>query len=500
MKSLNSIWPKIPAPFVRAMLAGHSALGLAFAALIYVVCLTGSIVVLANEMQRWERPQIAPVERVEPAAIEALTQNILARYDHVEHLYVNLPDRERLPRFTAYVDIADTLEDPEITADAEGRIVEAGEAPFTHFLTRLHINLHLPQTWGVFIVALTGVALLSSLVSGIFAHPRAFRDAFYLRWGGAKRLQEADLHNRIGIWGLPFHVIISLTGALIGLTTIIVGFLAFALFQGDMDRAYALFLPPTPIDDPRPAPLPQLDPMVAEIARIAPGAEIAQVLYEHPGEAGQAVMIYATRPQQLSFGDSFTFNGASELTHSEVLQDSSLGVKVLQAISTLHFGWFGGWAIKISYLLLGLGLTAVTSSGVAIWLARRRDKGRPAPMWERIWIATVWSQPFAYAACALIAVLGLSLPLVPAWGVLTIACATLLVMPPMSISRVLRGATALLLLGAAGAHIAQNSARFADPLAWWFDGAIIATALVLFATLVSHGQQSAKSPIAEHTA
>ena len=54
--------------------------------------------------------------------------------------------------------------------------------------------------------------------------------------------------------------------------------------------------------------------------------------------------------------------------------------------------------------VLGAGLTAVTSSGVAIWLARRRDKGRPAPRWERIWIATVWSQPLAYAASLLVAV------------------------------------------------------------------------------------------------
>ena len=36
------IWPKVPAEFVRAMLAGHSALGLAFAALIYLVCFSGS--------------------------------------------------------------------------------------------------------------------------------------------------------------------------------------------------------------------------------------------------------------------------------------------------------------------------------------------------------------------------------------------------------------------------------------------------------------------------
>ena len=33
----------LPPDFVRAMLAGHSALGLAFAALIYVVCLSGTL-------------------------------------------------------------------------------------------------------------------------------------------------------------------------------------------------------------------------------------------------------------------------------------------------------------------------------------------------------------------------------------------------------------------------------------------------------------------------
>lgn len=498
MKPLNSIWPKIPAPFVRAMLAGHSALGLAFAALIYVVCLTGAISVLANEMQRWELPSVAPLAGVDAPAVNALTQNVLARYDHVEHLYINLPD-ENLPRFTVYVDIADTENDPELTADASGQILEGGETPFTHFLTRLHINLHLPHTWGIFIVGLTGVALLSSLVSGLFAHPRAFRDAFYFRWGGSKRLQEADLHNRIGVWGLPFHIIISLTGALIGLTTIIVGFLALALFQGDMERAYALFLPPAPIDDPRPAPVPALDPMFAQIARVAPNASPSQVFFEHPGEAGQAVMIYATNAGELSLGDSFTFNGAGEMTHREVLQNSSLGVQVLQAISTLHFGWFGGWAIKIAYVLLGLGLSVVTTSGVAIWLARRRDKGRPAPVWERIWIATVWSQPFAYALCALVAVAHAAVPLLAVWGASTIACAGLLWLPPKRISLWLRAGTAFLLAATATLHLVVNARTIADPLAWWFDGALIAAALILVATLApraSKQEQSEANPSA----
>src|SRR5262245_4005568 len=38
------------------MLAGHSALGLAFAWLIYVVCLSATVAVFANEFKRWEQP------------------------------------------------------------------------------------------------------------------------------------------------------------------------------------------------------------------------------------------------------------------------------------------------------------------------------------------------------------------------------------------------------------------------------------------------------------
>ena len=45
----KAIWLRIPAEFVRAMLAGHSALGLAFAALIYLVCFSGSIAVFTQE-------------------------------------------------------------------------------------------------------------------------------------------------------------------------------------------------------------------------------------------------------------------------------------------------------------------------------------------------------------------------------------------------------------------------------------------------------------------
>ncbi|MFN3571914.1 MAG: PepSY domain-containing protein [Phenylobacterium sp.] len=89
------------------------------------------------------------------------------------------------------------------------------------------------------------------------------------------------------------------------------------------------------------------------------------------------VMQAQSRPA-LSLGDGFTFDGQGELIHQARVEGSTLGEQILGVLGVLHFGWFGGWPIKVACGLLGAGLTAVTASGVAVWLARRRDKGRPA--------------------------------------------------------------------------------------------------------------------------
>lgn len=477
------IWPKVPSGFVRAVLAGHSALGLAFAALIYLVCFSGSVAVFAEEFHRWERPAAPQMKEASPQAIQTLLTQAMAKAPGAEHVYIYAP-QPASPTLIAYVDHPKSG-DSEWAADASGQIVGRAETPWTEFMTRLHINLHLPQTWGIFVVGLTGVALLSSLISGVLAHPRVFKDAFHLRWGGSKRLQEADLHNRIGVWALPFHVAISLTGALLGLTTIIVGILALAVFKGDTEKAYALFLPPHPIDDPRPAPLPDLAAALTSLKATAPGMTPTFIAVEHPGERGAGLLINAIRPDTLSRGDSFTFDREGKMVSASRFDENNLGQKIINVLGAIHFGWFGGGLVKIVYAVLGLGLTAVTSSGVAIWLARRRAKGRPAPGWERIWIATVWSQPFAFAVAALASLIG-PWPGLAVWALATAASlAASRYWPPQALSRRLRLATAGVLACVGALHLALNLGAFSDPMAWIVDIALFVVAAGLAASVMA---------------
>lgn len=472
------IWPKIPADFVRAMLAGHSALGLAFAALIYVVCFSGSIAVFTYEFTRWEQPERPVLHQVSPAAADAAFRAVLAKNPKAHDLFIRLPEPAS-PRLSVHGDDAQGGEHTYY-ADATGKLVGEQKTPWSNFQATLHTVLHLPRAWGGFIVGLTGVALLSSLVSGVLSHPRVFKDAFAFRWGGSKRLQEADLHNRISVWGLPFHLIVSLTGAFLGLTVIIVGVLALATFKGDTSKAYALFTGPKVADDPHPAARTiNLNAILTDLATRYPNARVSYLYVEHPGETGQHATANLATEGRLSRGETVVIDGTGKVLGAVGYESGSVGMRVLSTMTPLHFGWFGGWPIKVAYLLLGLGLTAVTSSGVAIWLARRRDKGRPAPGWERVWIAFVWSQPLGYAVSALAALI-VAAPPVAVWGAVTLlATATAIAWTPKTISAALRLATAGFVALTAIVHVVVNGGALVDPVAWIINASLIATAAIL---------------------
>jgi uncharacterized iron-regulated membrane protein len=470
--------------FVRAMLAGHSALGLAFAALIYVVCLSGTLAVFLHEFQRWEQPGAPILERA--PAPEAVAAAVRAGYaqglaDNAAHDMFLFGPTPMSPRFLVNYHDHEKGVDGNWLANAEGELITRLKAPWAEFLAALHMHLHLPRTWGMFLVGMTGVALLSSLISGLLAHPRIFKDAFALRWGGSKRLQDADLHNRLGVWGLPFHVAVSLTGALLGLSTLIVGVLAYAAYDGDSGKAFATLLGPRASADEAPAAVPDIAAMIRHVQGTHPEATFVSLHIDHVGKAGQVVHLGMRTPGHIAFSNSYYFDGNANALGHGGLETGSIGQQILGTLQPLHFGWFGGLTVKVLYGLLGLALTVVTSTGVSIWLARRRDKGRPAPGWERIWAAVVWGQPLALAAAALCALLLEKSFILPVYLAVTLLalCLCAAIGSGVVIGRVLRLLTAAGLVGVVAAHGLIWGATVGDPAAWGVNLAIVACALVL---------------------
>ncbi len=461
--------PLLPPDFVRAMLAGHSALGIAFAALIYVVCLTGTLAVFLHELQRWEQP-VAPVataplrpEAVATALEEAYRKAVERKAAH--DLFIMGPGPAQ-SRFLVSFHDHDTEAHGDWIANETGALVVESHAPWSTFVGDLHMTLHLPRTFGLFLVGLTGVALLSSLVSGLLSHPRLFKDAFAFRWGGSRRLEQADLHNRLGVWGLPFHVVVSTTGALLGLSTLVVGVLALAAYDGDSEKAFATILGPHASEDETAAPLPDIAAMIRTIQAERPEAEFATANVQHIAKAGQVVHLGMRTPGHIALANNYYFDGTGKRLGDGGLETGSIGQQILGALQPLHFGWFGGFAVKIVYGILGLAITVVTQSGVAIWLARRRDNGRAAPHWEKIWAAVTWGQPLAIAAAALVIFSGYEAAALAAYLITTVA--TLAAAPFMAeargVARTLRTLSGLAALAAVALHATASFAQATDPM------------------------------------
>lgn len=494
----------LPPEFVRAMLAGHSALGLAFAALIYVVCLTGTVCVFLHELQRWEQPDAPLVTR--PLTPESVGAAVAATYrqavadDAVHDMFLMGPS-PATPRFYANYHSHETGKEGAWIANADGALVARTKAPFAEFIAALHMHLHLPRTWGLALVGLTGVALLSSLISGLLSHPRIFKDAFYLRRGGSLRLQEADLHNRLGVWGLPFHLVVSLSGALLGLSTLIVGVLALAAYDGDSDAAFGAILGPRAGSEETAAPVPDVAAMMRHVMAAKPEAKFVSVVIDHVGEAGQVVHLGMRTPGHLAMANSYYFKGDGTPLGDGGLEEGGVGQQILGVLQPLHFGWFGGMPIKLAYGVLGLALAVITHTGVTIWLARRRDKGRPAPGWERVWAAVGWGQPLALATAALAAFNLEALSLDEAailWTYLATVAAAMIsaALAPGARATIvmLRTFSALALLAVVAMHAVTWWQRAGDPMAWSVDAAMLATAAVLLLPLFKRRPVAAGVP------
>lgn len=183
---------------------------------------------------------------------------------------------------------------------------------------------------------------------------------------------------------------------------------------------------------------------------------------------------------------SYYFDGTGKPLGDGGLETGTVGQQILGALQPLHFGWFGGLVVKIAYGLLGFALTVVTHSGIAIWLARRREQGRPLPLWEKIWSAVTWGQPLAIAAAALtIFVIGeaYAVPIYAAVTALAISSAPL-APDAVRLTHLLRVLAGLTILAAVGLHALTWYGRATDPVHYWVSAALAIAGLCVLASAV----------------
>ena len=379
---------------VKASLHAHSIIGLCAGGLLYLICLTGTLAVFADFFERWEQPLVAEFTDYDG---QTITTAMLAHHQRTgqfaDSLYVVLPG-ESQPRMHVSGDQKEWYLQPD------GSLGEPVLEGWTHMLRELHYHLHLPETIGLLVTGTLGALLLALIISGVIAHPRIFKDAFNLRLGGTRRLEQADIHNRLSVWGLPFHLMIGLTGAFFGLIGPLIYVGATAFYDGDRQTLIDDIYGADPVLD---APVVALDiARVLETQRqLHPQAQPIFIVAHKLGTREQFIEIGATLPGRLIYAEMYRYTVDGQHLGHQGLSDGPLGRQALYSAYRLHFGYYGSLWVRVAYSVMGLALTVISASGVNIWLARRGGRN-----WiNDIWTATVWGIPLALSGAAVASVL-----------------------------------------------------------------------------------------------
>lgn len=425
---------------VKRALSGHSLLGISAALVLILICASGTLSVFAPYFERWEQPQVPEFDAMPVAAVEKAMQQYEGPDD--TSVYVVLPTQD-LPR--AHL----TDGEREHWLSQEGDIVAPVEIAWTEFLLDLHYYLHLPSSAGLIVVSVMGVVLLMLCLAGLLAHPDIFKSAFRWRRGGQPRLEQVDLHNRLAVWGLPFYLMIGLTGAFFGLLGLLANLAATLYFDGNRTALFDAVYGGDPVVQESVQPL-NLTPAFAHLEQHYPDAKPIYVVAHNRGQPSQFFEIAATREGRLTYSEMYRFHSDGRFIGGQGLSDGPPGRQLLYSVYRIHFGQFGPFLIRPLWFLFGCALVLVCISGVNSWMHRVQL----APVLPRLWTAFCWGMPAALIVSSFTPIMAVAV----FWGALLLLSTFAVVCRRQWIVQMLSTLLATLLLARIGVDIWRGAA------------------------------------------
>ena len=403
---------KIPAKLVKQSLEGHSWLGLLIGAFMYFICLTGTLSVFSPELKRWETANVRESLFLDIFSVERAINTIVTDAQMVtDHIYAYLP-AEDMPRALVSSEQQDWL------INLDGSLSVYKNAKWTGLLTNLHIYLTIPGSLGIILVSSIGALLCALIISGFLAHPNLVKEAFKLRFGGEDRIESVDMHNRLSVWGAPFHLTIAITGAYFGLVLPMLGIVSAVANLNATEIQASVFGEDPPVINSANGEF-KIAKALDHLQSIDPKVEPFRLIIHNAGTDNQFLDILARHPGRLIYSETYHYSPDGNYLGKVGFSDGYAGQQIVYSVYDLHFGSFAGMFSKAVYFLLGISLTIVSASGINVWIRKRKYENAV----NDIWLGVLWGLPLTLImTAALELTLGAtSIPLF--WSLLTVILA-----------------------------------------------------------------------------
>jgi uncharacterized iron-regulated membrane protein len=374
--------PKATRPeTTRRLLAIHRIAGLVVSINLLLVTLTGIVLIYHHEIDdalgnsprssggEGTLPLAELIGRARAAKPSANPISLFQdQEDHPGIVYIGMAEGHRRFEGSTFL----------VLDQHDGRIVDAPEfdETFVGVVYLLHARL-LAGPLGSYLVGLVGIAYLLTLVTGFLVYgPMMRRFSFgMLRTDKHRRTLFADIHKWLGAATFGWNFVVAFTGIVLTLGVPMLQ-LYSATELAEVGRPFA--------EEPVVTDLSTIDAAVDSALRAAPGKDWSFISL--PGselastrhfslflEGGEGI---ESRMRSLALVDA-------RMPSSVDYRELPWYLRALMLSEPLHFGDYGGWALKLVWAVFSIITVVISVTGVYVHLASRKQKaarGRTSPL------------------------------------------------------------------------------------------------------------------------
>ncbi|MNF43624.1 hypothetical protein D3C84_247130 [compost metagenome] len=353
----------------------HSWLALPIWFFVLIVCVTGTLAVVSQEIVWLANPDIRASQPSDDAELLSYDQLIAAIKKAEPDTLVESISRPDESHFALSAEVS----------YPDGRSVTVYVNPYTGviqgispefnfqaFTRALHGWWLVPFTngfsWGWYLVSFLGIPLLVSLITGLVVYKKFWKGFFKptLRVRHGTRIFWGDFHRLSGIWSIWFIVVISITGIWFLIQALLSDFHISISSEPVIPVVARESVPLSPSGTP--AKMIDLDNAILIAQEKIPGLEASFVSLPSNAYSHLTIGGRGWYPLMFQTATINPYNG--DIDASRLLSDRTGLEFVTESMRPLHTGDFGGLWIKLIWFFFGLVLSMMVLSGLLIWTKR----------------------------------------------------------------------------------------------------------------------------------
>ena len=383
----------IRADIVKMYKDVHTWVGIVSGLALFIAFYAGAITMFEGPLKLWASPPPALAAPVSLSETDALVQKTIAEHPEAGRGYTihveTSPDRPARMSWIVWPEGRSRGAPQETWFSALGedgtlQVEKDATSPVAQLVDVLHQQVGLPFDHEISMPIMGAICLLYAiaLVSGVIVFLPGFaKDIFALRIGKNLKRMWLDVHNVLGIFSLPFHIIMALTAIVFAFHDQFYGLQDKVAYDGQIAAMFEANEPEHHAHIEEGKPFLPADQLVARLNEQAPGFRVKDIRYIFAPDGTVETMVNGEDPRYGHRGANFGFAAVNAYTGDIMSTEYMPGLQApliatVTGFFALHFGNFGGAPVRWGYFALGLAGAFLFYSGNLLWIESRRKKAR----------------------------------------------------------------------------------------------------------------------------